>query len=163
MMCWWLWWEARNKEMGKTVNNPISVLLPSSVLYIVLAAKGRCLRQKNTMKSILLPPTLSNNIYSRWDVSFLQFSCFLNKCIYAFRWVLLQVTNWLNTQISWTVWSCSSFIKAAIKCIYWAICVREIKMNCKSLPINCRVCPTVRLLHVPVSGAGEVNILKYSG
>jgi len=77
--------------VGKAVNNRVSVLLPSSVLYIMLAAKGRCLRQKNTMKSILLPPTLSNNICSWWDVSFLRFSCFLNKWIYASRWVLLQV------------------------------------------------------------------------
>lgn len=129
MLCWWLWWEARKKEVGKAVNNPISLPLPSSVLYIMLAAKGRCLRQKNTMKSTLLPPTLSNNVCSWWDVSFLQFSCFLNKWIYTFHWVLPQVKNWLNTLISWALWSCSSFIKAAIKHIYWAVCVREVKMN----------------------------------
>lgn len=135
MLCWWLWWEAKKKVQGKAVNNPISPLLPSSLLYIVLAAKGRCLRQKNTVKSILLPPTLSNNICSWWDVSFLQFSCFPSKWIYTFHWLLLRVKNWLNTLISWAFWSSSSSIKAAIKCIYWALYVREIKMNCLSLLI----------------------------
>lgn len=91
MLCWWLWWEAKKKEQGKAVNNPISPLLPSSLLYIILAAKGRCLRQKNSVESILLPPTLSNNICSWWEVSFLQFSCFPNKWIYTFHWLLLQV------------------------------------------------------------------------
>lgn len=160
MLCWWLWWEAKKKVQRKAVNNPISPLLPPSLMCIVLAAKGRCLRQRNTVKSILLPPTLSNNICSWWDVSFLQFSCFPNKWIYTFHWLLLQVKNWLNTLISWAFWSSSSSIKAAIKCIYWALYVRETKMNCKSLPVNCRVYLTI--LHVLVSGEGEINILLSS-
>lgn len=150
----------RSKEESEgAVSNPFSPLLASSVLCILLAAKGRCLRQENYHENCSATPTLSGNIGSWWDVLFLPFSHSLKEWIYAFRWVLLQVKKWLNTdfmsplELQQLYQSCTQ--------TYLLSYMWQMKMNCKALPINCRVCPSIQhgLLCVPVSGDGDINML----